>query len=84
MFMTDKADAGKAGTIIDTLAKVLVRVWYHSIVVPPPVPFVLEISPAGVFKGGNNMIGGETPDIIVLSKDRPLAMVDVTGTKRFF
>ena len=36
-----------------------------------------------VFKGRDNMVGGEMLGVMVLSKGEPF-MVNVTGTKRFF
>ena len=50
----------------------------------PSILFVLERNLVGVFKRGDNMVAGEMPVIKVLSLGRPLIMVDVTGTKRFF
>ena len=54
-FMADKADARQGDRV--AAAEVLVRVWWQSVVVLPPTPFVLE--GAAVFKRGDNMVGGE-------------------------
>ena len=66
MFMIDKANAGQAGIVLVDTVKGLVMAWRYYIVVPP-VLFLLESSSAGVFKGGNNVVGGEIPDVTVLS-----------------
>ena len=67
MFVADKADVGQAGMVTAVAVEGLVRVWWHSVVVLPSTPFVFKGRPAGVFKGGDNMVGGEMPGIIVLS-----------------
>ena len=53
-----KINVGQASTVSAAVAKSLIRAVGHSIVVPPPAPFVLLSNPVGVFKGGD-MIGGE-------------------------
>ena len=42
-----------------------VSAWWHRIVVPLPVPFILENSSVGVFKGGDNLDGGQMVGIMV-------------------
>ena len=44
------------------------RVWWYSVVVLSPVPFILKSGPTGIFKGKENMTYGEMPAIIILSK----------------
>ena len=55
--------ADKVGIVA---AESVVRVWWHGIMVLPPVFFVFEGGSVGVFKGGD-MVGGEMPSISVLS-----------------
>ena len=45
-FMTDKADADQVGTIAATARERLIKIWWHSVVVPPSATFVLESGPA--------------------------------------
>ena len=53
---------GQAGTVAVAAADGLVKALWHSIAV---LPFVLESSPVDVCNG-DNMVGGETPDVLVL------------------
>ena len=57
-FVKDKADVEQAGTIAADAAEGLVRAWRHSILIPPP---------ACIFERGDNIVGYETPDIMVLA-----------------
>ena len=59
-FLTDKDDVGQADTVAE---EGLIRIWWHSIAVPPFVPFVS----ADIFKIGNNLVGGEKPSVSVLN-----------------
>ena len=61
--MADKANAGQAHMV--TAAEGLIMVWWCSVAVLLPEPFVLESDSAGVFKG-DNMVDGEIPGITVL------------------
>ena len=70
--MAGKADAKQASMVTATAAKGLVRVWWKSVVVLPPPPFVLEGGPAGVFKGGDSMVCREIPGIMILYQRGPL------------
>ena len=64
-FVADKGNVRQADTV--ATAEDLIKAWWHSMVISLPVPFVLESNPAGIFKGGDNVVGSEMPDIMVLS-----------------
>ena len=66
-FMTDKANMGQTSLVAVATAEGLVRVWWHSIAIPPPVPFVLRSGSAGVSEWGDNMTGSEMPGFMVFS-----------------
>ena len=66
MFVKEKGDAGQAGMVAADAAEGLTKAWGYSVAVPPPVHFIFESDPAGVFKGWDQMVGGETPVIMVL------------------
>ena len=83
IFVADKANKVLADMVAVTSEKDVERAWRHSIVVSPSVPFILESSPVAVFKGGDNMFGGEKPGLTVLNLGGPSPMVDMTGTKEF-
>ena len=63
-FITDKVNLRQAGRVSadESVMKVLTRCYSCSFCV-----FVLDISSAGVFKGGDNIVCGEIPGIMVLS-----------------
>ena len=50
-----EADMEQAGMVeVEGLG----RVWWHNVAIPPPATSILEGGPAGVFKGGDNIVGG--------------------------
>ena len=59
MFVTNKANAEQAGMVAAVAVESLARVSQHSVAVPPPASFVIESGPAGIFKRGDNIVGGE-------------------------
>ena len=46
-----------------------------------PVAFLPEVDPAGVLKGGDNLLDGAAPGLTVSTKCRPLVGVNVAGTE---
>ena len=43
--------------------------------------FLAEVGLAGVLKGGDDLLDGAKPGLMVSSKCRPLVVVNVTGTE---
>ena len=43
--------------------------------------YLHEVGSVGVLKGGDNMVGGVVPGLMVCSKCQPLVGVNVAGTK---
>ena len=82
--MMDKTDMRQAGIVAVAAAENLVRGWWHSVAVSLPALFVLKSGCAGVFKGGNNMVGGVMSNIMIRDESGSLVMVDVPGNKVFF
>ena len=82
--MAYKADSVQTGTVTAAVVKDLVRVWWRCVTLPPSEPIVFKNCPGDVFKGGNHMVGGETPGVVVLSLGGQSVMIDVTGTKGYF
>ena len=82
--MTDKALVRQEGMVVVATTEGLIRPWWHSIVVPPSAPFILESVPMGVLKGGDNIVGGDMPSFMVFSQVGPAVTFYVTDTKEFF
>ena len=80
----DKANARQAGIVTAAAVKCQPKVWWHCIVVPLLAPFVFESGPADVFKGADNIVGGEMPGFMILSLGELWVIVDATGMKGFF
>ena len=65
-FEANKANAGQAGTVSAAATQGLLKVWWHSVAVLLPLPFVLEDGTAWFFQGRNNIFNGEMPNVTVL------------------
>ena len=67
-FVADKANLRQAAMVAADAEEDLVCAWWHGVVFPPPMPFMIKVGSEGFFfKGGDNMIIGEMPGIMVLS-----------------
>ena len=60
MLVADETNVGQAGMITAATTEALVSNWWHRV-----VPFVLESSPAGIFK--RDMVGGKTSGVMVFN-----------------
>ena len=83
-FVADKTDVGQAVRLTVASAENLVRVWWNNVTVLYSGLFIHKSSLTVIFKGGNSVVGGDTPSFTVVTKGGLSVMVDVTCSMGLF